>query len=83
MRASRLKTGRIRVEKQFIKRFNATLNIQKQYFTAGPRWMCILLNLPHEEILLTIAIQTTYHWQEEVATYSGDIRALSNMTLPW
>jgi hypothetical protein len=56
----------------------ATLNIQKQSFNARAQMDINIVEVATRKNITYNSYNDTYYWQEEVATYSGDRRALNN-----
>lgn len=56
----------------------ATLNIQRQSFNARAQMDVNIVEIATRKNIAYNTYNDTYNWQEEVATYTGDRRALSN-----
>lgn len=56
----------------------ATLNIQRQSFTARADMDVVITDASTKRSMYTNSFADTYYWQQEKATYTGDSRALSN-----
>jgi hypothetical protein len=56
----------------------ATLNIQRQSFSARAQMDINIVAVLTRKNIAYDSYNDTYYWQEEIATYSGDKRALSN-----
>ena len=60
---------------------HATLNIQRQYFNARAQMDINIVEVATRRNVAYNSYSDTYNWQQEVATFSGDRRALSNQDL--
>lgn len=56
----------------------ATLNIQRQYFNARAQMDINIVDVKTRKNIAYNSYNNNYNWQDEVATYSGDRRALSS-----
>jgi len=56
----------------------ATLNIQRQYFNARAQMDMNIVEVATRRNITFNNYSDTYNWQQELATYSGDRRALSD-----
>jgi hypothetical protein len=79
--SKQIETGKDTSGKAIYKTVYATLKIQKQYFTARAQMDVNIVELASRRNIAYNSYTDTYTWQEEVATYSGDIRALNNNDL--
>ncbi|MEO6229636.1 MAG: hypothetical protein ABJB11_04500 [Ferruginibacter sp.] len=59
----------------------ATLIIQRQYFNARAQMDINIVEVETRKNIAYNSYSNTYNWQDEVATYSGDRRALSSSDL--
>ncbi|MES2890525.1 MAG: hypothetical protein V4725_00895 [Bacteroidota bacterium] len=60
---------------------HATLNIQRQYFNARAQLDLNIVEVVTRRNIAYNSFSDTYNWQQEVATFSGDRRALSNQDI--
>ena len=60
---------------------HATLNIQRQYFNARAQMDINIVEVATRRNVAYNSYSDTYNWQQEVATFSGDRRALSNQDI--
>lgn len=60
---------------------HATLNIQRQYFNARAQMDINIVEVATRRNIAYNSYSDNYNWQQEVATFSGDRRALSNQDL--
>ncbi len=59
----------------------ATLHIQRQYFNARAQMDINIVEIASRRNIAYNSYSDNYNWQQEVATFSGDRRALSNNDL--
>lgn len=72
-----IQTGSDTTGKPIYKTVYATLNIQKQFFNARAQMDINIVEPATRKSILYNSYNDSYNWQQEVATYSGDKRALS------
>ena len=71
-------TGTDSTGKQIYQTVYATLNIQRQSFTARGQMDVNITDIHTRKNIGYDSYNDSYEWQEEKATYSGDSRALSS-----
>ena len=59
----------------------ATINIQRQSFIARAQMDVAIVDIASRRSITYDTYSDTYNWEEEIATFSGDRRALSNNDL--
>jgi len=64
--------------KPIYKTVYATLNIQRQFFNARAQMDVNIMDVVSRKNIVYNTYNDNYNWQEEVATFSGDRRALSD-----
>jgi hypothetical protein len=77
-RSKKIEIGSDTSGKPVYKTVYATLNIQRQSFNARAQMDVNVMDVVTRRNIVYNSYSDTYNWQEEVATYSGDRRALSN-----
>ncbi|MEP7145338.1 MAG: hypothetical protein ABI707_20810 [Ferruginibacter sp.] len=76
--SKKIEIGRDTSGKPFYKTVYATLNIQRQFFNARAQMEINITDIHTRKNIAYNTFTDTYNWREEVATFSGDRRALSN-----
>jgi hypothetical protein len=76
--SKQVEIGRDTAGKPVNKTVYATLNIQRQSFSARAQMDINIVAVSTRKNIAYDSYNDTYYWQEEIATYSGDKRALSN-----
>jgi len=79
--SKRLEMGTDTAGKPIYKTVYATLNIQRQSFTARAQMDVNIVELSTRRNIAYNTYNDTYNWMEEVATFTGDRRALSENDL--
>jgi hypothetical protein len=76
--SKQVEIGRDTAGKPVYQTVYATLQIQKQYFNARAQMDINIVEIATRKNIAYNTYNDTYNWQEEMATYSGDKRALNN-----
>lgn len=76
--SKQIETGRDTSGRIIYQTVYATLNIQKQSFNARAQMDINITEVATRKNILYNSYSDTYNWQQEVASYSGDSRALSS-----
>ena len=76
--SKQIETGRDTSGRIIYQTVYATLNIQKQSFNARAQMDINITEVSTRKNILYNSYSDTYNWQQEVASYSGDSRALSS-----
>lgn len=76
--SKQIEIGRDTAGKSVYKTVYASLNIQRQSFSARAQMDVNIVEVSTRRNIAYNSYNDTYYWQEEIATYSGDKRALSN-----
>ncbi len=76
--SKQIETGRDTSGRIIYQTVYATLNIQKQSFNARAQMDILITEVATRKNILYNSYSDTYNWQQEVASYSGDSRALSS-----
>lgn len=76
--SAQIQVGRDTSGKAIYKTVYATLTIQRQSFTARAQMDVTIVEVATHKNIAYNSYNDTYNWQNEVASYSGDRRALSS-----
>jgi hypothetical protein len=76
-RSKQVEAGRDTAGKVIYQTVYATLNIERQSLTARGQMDVNITDVANRKSIAYNSYSDTYNWQQEVATYSGDSRALS------
>ena len=76
--SKQIETGRDTSGRIIYQTVYATLNIQKQSFNARAQMDINITEVATRKNILYNSYSDTYNWQQEVASYSGDSRALNS-----
>jgi len=76
--SKQIESGKDTAGKPIFQTVYATLAIQKQSFNARAQMDINIVEVSTRRNIAYNSFNDTYNWQQEVATYSGDRRALSN-----
>jgi hypothetical protein len=76
--SKQIETGRDTAGKATYQTVYATLYIEKRSFTASGDMDVTITDLSNGKNIISNRYSDQYTWQEETATYSGDVRALGN-----
>ena len=79
--SKQIEIGKDTTGKPIYKTVHATLNIQKQSFTARAQLDINIVEVATRRNIAYNSYSDNFDWQEEMATYTGDKRALSNNDL--
>lgn len=79
--SKKIEVGSDTAGKPIYQTVHATLNIQRQSFNARATMDVNIVEIASRKNIDYRTFNDTYNWQQEVATYSGDRRALSNADL--
>ena len=79
--SKQIEIGKDTAGKPIQKTVYATLNIQRQAFTARAQMDVNIVEIATRRNIAYNSYTDNFHWQEEMATYTGDRRALSNNDL--
>ena len=79
--SKQIEVGRDTAGKPIQKTVHATLHIQRQSFTARAQMDVNIVEIATRRNIAYNSYTDNFHWQEEMATYTGDRRALSNNDL--
>lgn len=76
--SKKIEIGSDTAGKPIYKTVYATLNIQRQFFNARAQMDVNIMDVVARKNIVYNTYSDNYNWQEEVATFSGDRRALSD-----
>ena len=76
--SKKIEIGSDTAGKPIYKTVYATLNIQRQFFNARAQMDVNIMDVVARKNIVYNTYRDNYNWQEEVATFSGDRRALSD-----
>jgi hypothetical protein len=79
--SKQIEIGKDTAGKPIHKTVYATLHVQRQAFTARAQMDVNIVEIATRRNIAYNSYTDNFHWQEEMATYTGDRRALSNSDL--
>jgi hypothetical protein len=77
-RSQRIEVGRDTANRPIYQTVYATLNVTRRSFTAEADMYVRINNARTRESLRFRSFQEEYRWDDQIGTYTGDSRALSN-----